>query len=72
MSTTQMPLIYSVKIMMIILNLLLQTTKHINQDLACKTKPSELFGCFDPGSSKEYSQCDIFNDTGILPRSNDE
>lgn len=27
-------------------------TQHINdQDLACKTKPSELFG---PGSSKEY------------------
>ena len=48
-------------------------TQHINdQDLACKTKPSELFGCFDKGSSKEYSQCDIFNDTGILPRSNDE
>ena len=48
-------------------------TQHINdQDLACKTKPSELFGCFDPGTSKEYSQCDIYNDSGILPRSNDE
>ena len=47
--------------------------QHINdQDLACKTKPSELFGCFDPGTSKEYSQCDIYNDSGILPRSNDE
>ena len=49
------------------------STQHINdQDLACNTKPSELFGCFDPGSCKEHSQCDIFNDTGILPRSNDE
>jgi len=48
-------------------------TQHINdQDLACKTKPSELFGCFDPGTSEEYSQCDIYNDSGILPRSNDE
>jgi len=48
-------------------------TQHINdQDLACKTKPSELLDCFDPGTSKEYSQCDIFNDTEILPRSNDE
>ena len=48
-------------------------TQHINdQDFAYKTKPSKLFGCFDPGSSKEHSQCDIFNDTGILPRSNDE
>lgn len=35
-------------------------TQHINdQDLVSKTKPSELFGCFDTGSSKEYSQCDM-------------
>ena len=48
-------------------------TQRINeQDAAAKTKPSELFGCFDPGTNKQHSQYDIFDDMGILPRHNDE
>ena len=48
-------------------------TQHINeQDAAAKTKPSELFGCFDPGTNKQHGQYDIFDDMGILPRHNDE
>ena len=48
-------------------------TQHINeQDAAAKTKPSELFGCFDPGTNKQHSQYDLFDDMGILPRHNHE
>ena len=48
-------------------------TQHINeQDAAAKTRPSELFGCFDPGTNKQQSQYDLFDDMGILPRHNDE
>lgn len=48
-------------------------TQHINeQDSLRKTKPSKLFGCFDPGTSKQHSQYDLFNDMGILPTNNDE
>lgn len=48
-------------------------TQHINeQDAAAKTKSSELFGCFDPGTNKHHSQYDLFDDMGILPRHNDE
>lgn len=48
-------------------------TQHINeQDAAAKAKPSELFGCFDPGTTKQHSQYDLFDDMGILPRHNDE
>ena len=48
-------------------------TQHINeQDAAAKRKPSELFGCFDPGTNNQHSQYDIFDDMGILPRHNDE
>lgn len=48
-------------------------TQHINeQDAAAKTKLSELFGCFDPGTNKQHSQYDLFDDMGILPRHNDE
>ena len=48
-------------------------TQHINeQDAAAKTKPSELFGCFDPGTNKQHGQYDLFDDMGILPRHNDE
>ena len=48
-------------------------TQHINeQDVAAKTKPSELFGCFDPGTNKQHSQYDLFDDMGILPRRNDQ
>ena len=48
-------------------------TQHINeQDAAAKTKPSELFGCFDPGTNKQHSQYDLFDGMGILPRHNDE
>ena len=44
-------------------------TQHINeQDAAAKTKPSKLFGCFDPGTNKQHSQYDLFHDMGILPR----
>ena len=48
-------------------------TQHINeQDATAKTKPSELFGCFDPGTNKQHSQYDLFDDMGILPRHNDQ
>ena len=48
-------------------------TQHTNdQDVAEKTKPSELFGCFDPGANKQHNQYDLFDDMGILPRSSDD
>ncbi|XP_078364558.1 uncharacterized protein LOC144648982 [Oculina patagonica] len=47
--------------------------KHINkQDCAVKQKPSELFGCFDPGKNKQHSQYDLLDDIGIFPRNNDD
>lgn len=47
--------------------------EHINkQDATVKEKPSELFGCFDPGKNKVHSQYDLLNDIGIFPRSNEE
>ena len=37
--------------------------QHINeQDGATKQKPSELFGCFDPGNNKQHSQYDLHDD----------
>ena len=48
-------------------------TKHINkQDCAVKNQPSECFGCFDPGKSKQHSQYDLLDDIGIFPRNSDE
>ena len=48
-------------------------TQHINeQDGAVKTKHSKFFGCFDPGTNKQHSQYDLFDDMGILPRHNDQ
>ena len=48
-------------------------TQHMNeQDIGAKTKASELFECFDPGSNKHHSQYDLFQDMNILPRSNDD
>ena len=48
-------------------------TQHINEkDITAKTKPSELFGCFDTGTNKQHIQYDLFDDMGILPRHNDE
>ena len=47
--------------------------EHINQqDCAIKDKPSELFGCFDPGKNKKHSQYDLLDDVGIFPRCNDQ
>ncbi|XP_068693105.1 uncharacterized protein [Montipora foliosa] len=47
--------------------------QHVNeQDIAAKTKPSETLGCFDPDTSKQHSQYDLYDDMGILPRSNDD
>ena len=47
--------------------------QHINeQDIATKQKPSELFGCFDPGNNKQHSQYDLLNDIGIFPRCDDQ
>ena len=47
--------------------------EHINkQDCVVKVKPSELFGCFDPGKNKQHSQYDLLDDIGIFPRSNDQ
>lgn len=42
--------------------------EHVNdQDRATKTKPSKLFGCFDPGTNKQHSHYDLYDDMGILP-----
>ena len=47
--------------------------QHINeQDCATKQKPSELFGCFDPGNNKQHSQYDLLDDIGIFPRCDDQ
>ena len=47
--------------------------QHINeQDGATKQKPSELFGCFDPGNNKQHSQYDLHDDIGIFPRRDDQ
>ena len=42
------------------------------QDCSVKDKPSDLFGCFDPGKNKEYNQYDLLDDIGIFSRSNDQ
>lgn len=42
------------------------------QDIAAKTKPTELFECFDPGTDKQRSQYDLFQDMNILLRNNDD
>ena len=47
--------------------------EHINQqDCSVKDKPSDLFGCFDPGKNKQYNQYDLLDDIGIFRRSNDQ
>ena len=47
--------------------------EHVNeQDCAVKDKSSELFGCFQPGKSKQHNQYALLNDIGIFPKSNDE
>ena len=47
--------------------------QHINeQDSATKQKPSELFGCFDPGNNKQHSQYDLPDDIHIFPRCDDQ
>ncbi|XP_048589946.1 uncharacterized protein LOC116619447 [Nematostella vectensis] len=48
-------------------------SENINeQDRAIKEKPSELFGCFDPGKNKQHNQYDLLDDIGIFPRCNDQ
>ena len=48
-------------------------TKHINnQDCTIKNKPSELFGCFDPGKNKQHKQYDLLDDIGIKRMSGDD
>ena len=48
-------------------------TQHINKkDIAAKTRPSGLFGRFDPSTNKQHGQYDLFYDMGILTRHNDE
>lgn len=47
--------------------------EHINkQDCAAKDRPSELFGCFDPGKIKQHGQYDLLDNIGIYPRSTDQ
>ena len=47
--------------------------EHMNkEDCAIGDKPSELFGCFNPGKNKDHSQYDLLDDIGIFPRSNDQ
>jgi len=46
--------------------------EHINkQDGEVNQKPGELFGCFDPGKTKQHKQYDLPDDIGIFPRHND-
>ena len=41
-------------------------THHMNEeDIAAKTKPIELFECFDPGTNKQHIQYDLFHQ-GIM------
>ena len=48
-------------------------TQHMNeQDIAAKTKPTELFECFDPGTNKQHIQYDLFQDMNILPWNDDD
>ena len=49
-------------------------TQHMKkkQDIAAKTKPSELFECFDPGTNKQHSRYDLFQDMNILPKNNSD
>ena len=42
------------------------------QDIAAKTKPTELFECFDPGTNKQHIQYDLFQDMNILPWNDDD
>jgi len=47
--------------------------EHVNQqDCTVKDKPSELFGCFDPGKHKQHNHYDLLDDIGLFPRSNDQ
>ena len=47
--------------------------QHINeQESATKQKPSELFGCFEPGNNKQHSQYDLPDDIRIFPRCDDQ
>lgn len=48
-------------------------TKHINNQVCTiKNKPSELFGCFDPGKNKQHKQYDLLDDIGIKRMSGDD
>jgi len=42
------------------------------QDQEIGTKPSPLFGCFDPGTNKQHNQYELMDDIGIFPRTNDD
>ena len=43
--------------------------QHINeQGQIVGNRPSDLFGCFDPGPQKQHSQYDLLDDIGIFPR----
>jgi len=42
------------------------------QDQEMGTKPSPLFGCFDPSTNKQHYQYDLKDDIGIFPRTNDD
>jgi len=42
------------------------------QDQEIGTKPSPLFGCFDPGTNKQHNQYDLMDDISIFPRTNDD
>ena len=48
-----------------------QNTQHREeQHQEIGTKPSPLFGCFDPGTNKQHNQYDLMDDTGVYPRIN--
>lgn len=42
------------------------------QDQEIGTKPSPLFGCFDPGKNEQHNQDNLMDDIGIFPKTNDD
>ena len=42
------------------------------QDQEIGAKPSPLFWCFGPGKNKQPNQCDLMNNIGIFPRTNND
>ena len=52
-------------------NAIAPNTQHLDeQDQLDQKQASQLFGCFDSGKNTDRSHCDLINDIGIYPSSN--